>query len=210
MLNQKQVEKIFTKLAEVIKEPKTELEYINHFTLAMAVILSAQSTDKMVNKITRNLFKLVKTPADLLKMGEEKLKQHISSIGLFNTKAKNLMKLAEILVRDYDSKIPGDMKTLESLPGIGRKSANVILNVLFNQPTIGVDTHIFRVANRIGLANAKNVLQTELQLLKIVPKKWLMDAHHLLVLHGRYTCKARKPECERCVISEECDYVKLI
>ena len=196
----------FRRLAESNPAPETELEYVNPYTLLVAVALSAQATDVGVNKATRSLFAKVKTPQQMLELGEEELKQHIKTIGLFNTKAKNVMAAAQILVDEFGGEVPEERQKLEKLPGVGRKTANVILNVAFGQPTIAVDTHIFRVSNRTGLAPGKNPLQVELKLEKAVPEPFVTHAHHWLILHGRYICKARLPECWRCPVADLCVY----
>jgi endonuclease-3 len=197
---------IFTRLREANPEPRTELHYSNPFQLLIAVILSAQSTDVGVNKATRALFRKVKTPGAMLKLGEDGLKEHIKTIGLFNTKAKNIMKTCAILQEQHAGKVPEDRVALEALPGVGRKTANVVLNTAFGQPTIAVDTHIFRVSNRTGIAPGKNVNEVEQRLLRLVPDEFKQDAHHWLILHGRYTCIARKPRCQSCCISDLCEY----
>jgi len=197
---------IFTRLREANPEPGTELHYGNPFQLLIAVILSAQSTDVGVNKATRALFKKVRTPGAMLKLGEDGLKEHIKTIGLFNTKAKNIMKACAILQEQHAGKVPQNRAALEALPGVGRKTANVVLNTAFGQPTIAVDTHIFRVSNRTGIAPGKNVNEVEQRLLRLVPDEFKHDAHHWLILHGRYTCIARKPRCQSCCISDLCEY----
>jgi endonuclease-3 len=197
---------IFTRLREANPEPRTELHYGNPFQLLIAVILSAQSTDVGVNKATRALFKKVRTPGAMLKLGEDGLKEHIKTIGLFNTKAKNIMKACAILQEQHAGKVPQNRAALEALPGVGRKTANVVLNTAFGQPTIAVDTHIFRVSNRTGIAPGKNVNEVEQRLLRLVPDEFKHDAHHWLILHGRYTCIARKPRCQSCCISDLCEY----
>ena len=196
----------FRRLAEANPAPETELEYVNPYTLLVAVALSAQATDVGVNKATRSLFAKAKTPEQMLELGEEGLKQHIKTIGLYNTKAKNVIAAARILVDEYGGEIPQERDQLERLPGVGRKTANVVLNVAFGQPTIAVDTHIFRVSNRTGLARGKNPLEVELQLEKLVPATFVTHAHHWLILHGRYICKARTPECWRCPVIDLCAY----
>ena len=196
----------YRRLAEGDPSPRTELEFVNPYTLLVAVALSAQATDVGVNKATRSLFAKVKTPQAMLDLGEEALKDHIKTIGLFNTKAKNVIAAARILVEQHDGKIPRDRAALETLPGVGRKTANVVLNVAFGEPTIAVDTHIFRVANRTGLARGKTPLEVELGLEKITPAPFLAHAHHWLILHGRYVCKARTPECWRCPVIDLCAY----
>jgi len=196
----------FRRLAESNPAPETELEYVNPYTLLVAVALSAQATDVGVNKATRSLFAKVKTPEAMLELGEEGLKQHIKTIGLFNTKAKNVIAAARILVDEFGGEVPRERDKLETLPGVGRKTANVVLNVAFGQPTIAVDTHIFRVSNRTGLAPGKNPLEVELKLEKAVPETFVTHAHHWLILHGRYICKARTPECWHCPVSDLCAY----
>jgi endonuclease-3 len=184
--------------------PRTELIYHNNYTLLTAVILSAQATDISVNKATRILFKIADDPIKMLELGEEKLKKYISSIGLFNSKASNIIKLSKILIEEFNGEIPQNFEQLKSLPGVGRKTANVVLNCAFGKPTIAVDTHVFRVANRIGLVDEINVEKTEFALLKTIPKKFLYHAHHWLILHGRYVCIARKPKCHECKINNLC------
>jgi len=196
----------FRRLAESNPAPETELDYVNPYTLLVAVALSAQATDVGVNKATRLLFAKVKTPQQMLDLGEEGLKQHIKTIGLFNTKAKNVIAAARILVDEFGGEVPQERQKLEKLPGVGRKTANVVLNVAFGQPTIAVDTHIFRVSNRTGLAPGKNPLAVELKLEKVTPELFVTHAHHWLILHGRYTCKARLPECWRCPVADLCAY----
>ncbi|VAW78405.1 Endonuclease III [hydrothermal vent metagenome] len=197
---------IFTRLRNENPEPTTELNYSNPFQLLVAVALSAQSTDVGVNKATANLFKKVKTPQAMLKLGEQGLKEHIKTIGLYNTKAKNVIKACTLLVEQHRGKVPADRESLESLPGVGRKTANVILNTAFGQPTIAVDTHIFRVSNRTGIAPGKNVTEVERKLVKFIPDEFKQDAHHWLILHGRYTCIARKPRCGSCIIEDLCEF----
>lgn len=207
-MNRKNTDKIFEIWQEGDSHPKTELVYSNNYTLLVSVVLSAQSTDVGVNKATKELFKIADTPQKMAKLGEENLKKYINTIGLYNGKAKNVIALSKILVKEYDSQVPEDLDKLQSLPGVGRKTANVILNCAFGHPTIAVDTHVFRVSNRIGFVNEKDVLKTELALLKAIPKKWQTHAHHWLILHGRYVCQARKPKCEECKISEFCKMYK--
>ena len=197
---------LFRRLQELNPEPATELEYASPFELLVAVILSAQATDAGVNKATRRLFPLARTPAAMLALGEERLKQHIATIGLFNTKAKNVLATCRILVEQHGGEVPRTREALEALPGVGRKTANVVLNTAFGQETIAVDTHIFRVANRTGLARGANPLAVEQGLLRAVPPPYRRHAHHWLILHGRYTCKARRPECPRCPIRDLCEY----
>ena len=199
-------EELFSRLAELNPQPTTELEYRSPFELLVAVILSAQATDVSVNKATRGLFAIAGTPEKMLALGEAKLRRHISSIGLFNTKAANVIATCNILVDAHHSQVPQDREALEALPGVGRKTANVVLNTAFGQPTIAVDTHIFRVANRTGLAPGATVRQVEDKLLKAVPAHYRHDAHHWLILHGRYVCKARKPDCPQCVIRDLCAF----
>jgi endonuclease-3 len=198
--------KIFERLKAANPAPTTELHYRTPFELLVAVILSAQATDKSVNKATTKLFKVANTPRAILKLGEAGLKEYIKTIGLFNAKAKNIMATCRLLVEKHQGKVPDDRASLEALPGVGRKTANVILNTAFGQPTIAVDTHIFRVANRIGLAAGKTPLAVEKQLLEAVPKPFRHDAHHWLILHGRYVCTARKPHCVTCIIRDLCEY----
>lgn len=205
-MNREKRTEIFTRLRDANPHPTTELEYGNPFQLLVAVILSAQSTDVGVNKATAALFKKVRTPAALLKLGEEGLREYIKTIGLFNTKAKNIIKTCAILVERHGGKVPDDRAALEALPGVGRKTANVVLNTAFGHPTIAVDTHIFRVANRTGIAPGKNVAEVEQRLLRLVPDAFKQDAHHWLILHGRYTCVARKPRCQSCIISDLCEF----
>ncbi|MDC9822585.1 endonuclease III [Devosia sp. ZB163] len=200
------VEAIFGAFAAANPEPKGELEYVNPFTLLVAVVLSAQATDAGVNKATRGLFQLADTPEKMVALGVDGIEQRIKTIGLFRNKAKNVFALSQQLIENFDSKVPEDREALESLPGVGRKTANVVLNIAFSQPTIAVDTHLFRVANRTGLAPGSNPLAVERGLLKVVPDQYLLHAHHWLILHGRYVCKARKPECWRCVIREWCRF----
>ncbi|MFW5815691.1 MAG: endonuclease III [Wenzhouxiangella sp.] len=194
----------FKRLAEINPDPKTELEYRTPFELLVAVTLSAQATDVGVNKATRRLFPVANTPAAILALGEEGLKHYIKTIGLFNSKAKNVIATCRILLEQHGGEVPQSRQALEALPGVGRKTANVILNTAFGQPTMAVDTHIFRVANRTGLAPGKTVLAVEKALLKRVPKPYLLNAHHWLILHGRYTCKARKPLCAQCPVVDLC------
>jgi endonuclease-3 len=194
----------FRRLAEDNPAPETELRYVNPYTLLVAVVLSAQATDMGVNKATRALFAQIDTPAKMLALGEEGLRAHIRTIGLFNTKARNVIALSRMLIEEHGGEVPADRAALERLPGVGRKTANVVMNVAFGAETIAVDTHIFRVANRTGLAPGKTVLAVELKLEKAVPKPFLRHAHHWLILHGRYICKARRPECWRCPVSDLC------
>jgi endonuclease-3 len=206
MLKKPQIEEFFARLQKAMPNPRGELEYINPYTLLVAVVLSAQATDASVNKATEPLFKIADTPEKMVKLGEAKLKGFIKTIGLFNTKAKNVIRLSEMLIAEHGSKVPADREILQSLPGVGRKTANVVLNIAFGQPTMAVDTHIFRVGNRTGLAPGKDVLAVELQLEKRVPEPYRLHAHHWLILHGRYVCKARKPDCPICVVRDICQY----
>lgn len=200
------VVELFTRLRELDPHPTTELNYTTPFELLVAVVLSAQATDVGVNKATKKLYPVANTAKAILDLGEEKLKPYISTIGLFNSKAKNVIALCRILVEQYGGEVPDTREALEALPGVGRKTANVVLNTAFGHPTIAVDTHIFRVANRTGLAPGKDVRVVEDKLEKVVPLQFKQDAHHWLILHGRYVCKARKPECPRCVIRDLCRY----
>ncbi|MBN2647262.1 MAG: endonuclease III [Thiotrichales bacterium] len=197
---------IFQRLSAAIPEPETELEYASTFELLIAVILSAQATDKGVNLATRKLFPVANTPEALYALGVDGLKTYIKTIGLFNSKAENIIKTCKMLIDLHNSQVPDNRPALEALPGVGRKTANVVLNTAFGQATMAVDTHIFRVANRTGLAPGKTVLAVEKALLKNVPKDYLIPAHHLLILHGRYTCTARKPRCGACCIYDLCEY----
>ena len=201
-----QVFEFFRRLAELNPDPETELEYKDPYTLLVAVALSAQATDVSVNLATRKLFKIADTPEKMVALGEDGLKAHIKTIGLFNTKAKNVIALSEKLLAEHKGKVPQDRAALESLPGVGRKTANVVLNTAFGQETFAVDTHIFRVCNRTKLAPGKNPLEVELKLEKAVPAPFRRGAHHWLILHGRYVCKARKPECWRCPVVDLCPY----
>ncbi|MEN9597519.1 MAG: hypothetical protein RL236_1953 [Pseudomonadota bacterium] len=206
MMKTQQISRLFEQLAISIPEPRTELVYQSHFELLISVVLSAQATDKSVNKATARLFEIANTPEQILELGEEGLKIYIKTIGLFNTKAKNIILLCQKLLDLYNGEVPHGRTELESLAGVGRKTANVILNTAFGEPTIAVDTHIFRLANRIGLAHANTVLAVEKELEQVIPEKFKLDAHHLLILHGRYVCMARKPLCEKCVISGYCEF----
>ena len=200
------IEEFFRRLAAARPNPRGELEFINPFTLLVAVVLSAQATDASVNKATEPLFKVADTPAKMLKLGETRLKRYIKTIGLFNTKAKNVIALSGMLEREHGGQVPREREALEALPGVGRKTANVVLNVAFAEPTIAVDTHIFRLANRTGLAPGKSPHEVELGLLKRVPTAYRLHAHHWLILHGRYVCKARKPDCPACIVRDLCAY----
>jgi endonuclease-3 len=206
MLKKSEIEAFFARLQKAMPNPRGELEYVNPYTLLVAVVLSAQATDASVNKATEPLFKIADSPEKMVKLGEARLKGFIKTIGLFNTKAKNVIKLSEMLIKEHGSQVPADREILQSLPGVGRKTANVVLNIAFGQETMAVDTHIFRVGNRTGLAPGKDVLQVELQLEKRVPKPYRLHAHHWLILHGRYVCKARKPDCPVCVVRDICQY----
>jgi len=205
-MNAQKRQEIFQRLQQHIPEPATELHYHTPFELLVAVTLSAQATDKGVNKATAKLFPVANTPEAILALGEEGLKKYIKTIGLFNSKARHIIQACRILVEQHNSIVPEDRAALEALPGVGRKTANVILNTAFGHPTIAVDTHIFRVANRTRIAPGKTVLEVEKKLLKFVPDEFKLDAHHLLILHGRYTCVARKPRCGSCVIEDLCEY----
>ncbi len=205
-MNKEKRYEIFCRWREANPHPTTELKFNSTFELLIAVMLSAQSTDKGVNKATEKLFAVANTPEKILALGEEGLKEYIKTIGLYNTKAKNIIATCKILIEKYNSQVPDDRKALESLPGVGRKTANVVLNTAFGHPTIAVDTHIFRVANRTGIAKGKTVNEVEKTLLKVVPKEFLHDAHHWMILHGRYICTARNPKCRACLISDLCEY----
>ena len=196
----------FTRLQELNPHPKTELLYASVFELLIAVMLSAQSTDVGVNKVTRKLFPLADTPESMAALGLPGIKKAISSLGLYNAKAANVLATCQLLIERHDSQVPRQREALEALPGVGRKTANVVLNTAFGEPVMAVDTHIFRVANRTGLAKGKTVRQVEDKLLKAVPKQFLVDAHHWLILHGRYVCKARKPDCPNCVVRDLCGF----
>ena len=200
------VYEFFRRLEEREPEPKGELDYTNPYTLLVAVALSAQATDIGVNRATKGLFKVVATPQEMLNLGEDKLKQHIKTIGLFNTKAKNVIKAAQMLVDNFDGLVPKNREDLEKLNGVGRKTANVVLNMAFGQPTIAVDTHLFRVSNRTKMAPGKTPLAVELNLEKKIPKEFSLHAHHWLILHGRYICKARKPSCPICPVNDLCQF----
>ena len=200
------IDKFYRHLAAERPEPRSDLEFINPYTLLVAVVLSAQATDAGVNKATKPLFKKVDTAEKMVSIGEAKLKRYIKSIGLFNTKAKNVIKLSHILIDEHNGQVPNDQKALEALPGVGQKTANVVRNVAFSEPTIAVDTHIFRVSNRTGLAPGKTPAQVEEKLVKRTPDHWKLHAHHWLILHGRYVCKARKPDCTACVVYNLCCY----
>jgi len=205
-LNADKRHEIFTRLKEHNPNPTTELNYNSTFELLISVILSAQATDVGVNKATAKLYPVANTPEAIAKLGVAGLKKYIKTIGLYNTKAENVIKTCKALVQNHNSQVPDNRKDLEALPGVGRKTANVVLNTAFGHPTMAVDTHIFRVSNRTGIAPGKNVLEVEKKLLKHIPKEFLVDAHHWLILHGRYTCIARKPRCGSCIIEDVCDY----
>lgn len=207
-MDKNNIEKIFETFYNLNPEPKGELNSVNTYTLLVAIALSAQSTDVGVNKATKDLFEIVTTPQQMLELGEEKLIEYIRTIGLYKTKAKNVIKMAQQLVDLHNGEVPNDQKELEALAGVGRKTANVLRNICFGEPTIAVDTHVFRISNRIGLAPGKNVLEVEKGLAKVIPEKYLVPSHHWLILHGRYICKARKPECHNCPISKYCEYYK--
>ncbi len=200
------IDQIFQRFSKQNPTPKTELNYTNHYTLLVAVMLSAQTTDIGVNKATKILFKLIQTPEDMVKLGEDKLRKHIKTIGLCNTKSKNIINTSKILIENYNSQIPSTLEDLIHLPGIGTKTARVILNTAFNQPEIAVDTHVLRTSTRIGISNKKSTASVERDLNQIIPTPWKKHAHHWLVLHGRYICKARSPLCNKCFISDLCDY----
>tara|TARA_Y100001970_G_scaffold289403_1_gene419626 strand:- start:1391 stop:2041 length:651 start_codon:yes stop_codon:yes gene_type:complete len=202
------INKLFKLLSQKINNPRTELKYKNQYTFLISVVLSAQATDKSVNASTKELYKIVKEPKDMIKLGEKKLRNYIKTIGLYNSKAKNIINLSKILINKYNNKIPKDFDSLTGLPGVGNKTASVYQNEILNIPRIAVDTHVFRVSNRIGIVETNNTDDTQKQLEIITPKKWLKKAHHLFIWHGRYTCKARKPLCEICVISNICKYYK--
>jgi endonuclease-3 len=205
-MNPEKRRQIFERLKAANPEPRTELEYRTPFELLVSVILSAQATDKSVNAATRILYPVARTPADILALGEEKLATHIKTIGLFRTKAKNIIATCRLLLEQHAGRVPESRDALEALPGVGRKTANVVLNTAFGHATIAVDTHIFRVSNRTGIAPGKDVRTVEDKLMKFVPEAYRQDAHHWLILHGRYVCKARVPECPRCVIVDLCEY----
>jgi len=200
------IDEFYRRLQEQLPEPKGELNYVNPYTLLVAVVLSAQATDIGVNKATGPLFKVVQTPEEMVALGEAKLRNYIKTIGLFNAKAKNTIGLSKLLIEKHNSEVPRDRDALEALPGVGRKTANVVLNMAFGEPTIAVDTHIFRIGNRTGLAPGKTPLAVEKKLEKSTPKHYKLHAHHWLILHGRYVCKARKPDCAACVVTDLCRF----
>lgn len=205
-MTKKQVQTFFERLREQRPEPTTELNFSSPFELLIAVMLSAQATDVSVNKATDKLYPVANTPEQILALGLVGLKSYIKTIGLYNSKAENVIKTCEILIGQHHSQVPDNRKDLEALPGVGRKTANVVLNTAFGQPTMAVDTHIFRLGNRTGLALGKNVLEVEQRLIKVIPKEFMLDAHHWLILHGRYCCIARKPKCGECVVSDVCNW----
>lgn len=205
-MNSDKRHQIFVRLYEQNPEPRTELEYSSPFELLIAVMLSAQATDVSVNKATRQLFPIANTPESLLALGVDSVKHYIRTIGLFNTKAENVIKTCALLINEHQGIVPQTREALESLPGVGRKTANVVLNTAFRQPAMAVDTHIFRVSNRTGIAKGKNVLEVEKRLMRCVPKEFLLDAHHWLILQGRYVCTARKPRCGSCIIEDLCEF----
>ncbi len=201
-----EIHEFYSRLRERNPEPKGELEHVNPYTLLVAVVLSAQATDEGVNKATRKLFEEADTPEKMVTLGEGHVRERIKTIGLYRNKSKNVIALSEQLIASHDSQVPRDREALQSLPGVGRKTANVVLNMAFGEPTMAVDTHIFRIGNRTGLAPGKNVDEVEQKLLKVTPEEFMLHAHHWLILHGRYTCKARKPECPVCPVSDICKY----
>jgi endonuclease-3 len=205
-MDKKIIHEIFTRFRKANPKPATELKYHNHFELLIAVILSAQATDVSVNKATEKLFRVANTPEKILNLGETTLKSYVKTIGLYKGKAANIIKTCKILIEKFNSRVPDTREELEELPGVGRKTANVILNTCFGEPVIAIDTHIFRVAQRIGLAKGKTPLEIEHQLMKVIPKNFIHDAHHWLILHGRYVCTARKPRCPDCLINDLCEY----
>ena len=205
-MNKTKRQEIFRRLREENPDPQTELNYSSTFELLIAVVLSAQATDKSVNKATAKLYPVANTPEAIYALGEDGLKEYIKTIGLFNSKASNVIKACKMLMDEHDSIVPDNRKDLEALPGVGRKTANVVLNTAFRQVAMAVDTHIFRISNRTGLAKGKNVVEVEKALMRHVPKEFILDAHHWLILHGRYICVARKPKCAACIISDLCDF----
>jgi endonuclease-3 len=207
-MKNKEIDKVFKILKKKNPSPTTELNYENVFTLLVAVVMSAQSTDKGVNKATDKLFKIANTPEKMMKLGEKKIRDFIKNIGLYNSKAKNVFLLSKIIFEEFNSEVPSSREKLVKLPGVGRKTANVVLNTYFNKPFIAVDTHLFRLGNRLGIAKGKNPLEVENNYLKIIPKWAIKDAHHWLILHGRYVCKARNPQCEQCSIRDFCEFFK--
>jgi len=200
------IDRIFRLLSKENPNPKTELQYINQYTFLISVVLSAQSTDVSVNKVTKDLFKIVKNPKEMLDLGEKNLKKFIKTIGLYNAKAKNIILLSKQIIKKYDGKIPQEFDQLVSLPGVGNKTASVYQNTILKIPRIAVDTHVYRVSNRLGIVKTKTADQTQLQLEKIIPKKWKTNAHHLLIFHGRRICKSQNPSCEQCFLNKWCSY----
>ena len=200
------IDKIFKLLSKEIPHPKTELKYINQYTFLISVVLSAQSTDVSVNKATKNLFKIAKNPKEMVELGEKNLKKFIKTIGLYNSKAKNIILLSKQIIKKYNNKIPEEFDKLVSLPGVGNKTASVYQNAILKLPRIAVDTHVFRVSNRLGIVRTKTADQTQLQLEKIIPKKWKTNAHHLLIFHGRRVCKSQNPSCDQCLLNKWCSY----
>jgi endonuclease-3 len=207
-MNRAQIVEIYRRLSLVHPDPETELDYVNPYTLVVAVALSAQATDVGVNKATKALFKIADTPAKMVALGEDVVRDHIKTIGLYRNKAKNVIKLSQMLLDDYDGEVPQTREDLIRLPGVGRKTANVVLNEAFGHPTMAVDTHIFRVSNRTGMAPGKDPLEVELNLLRVTPEEYLGGGHHWILLHGRYVCKARTPECYACTVQDICRYSK--
>ena len=205
-MSRKNIQEFYRRLEESDPDPKGELNYVNEYTLLVAVVLSAQATDIGVNRATQKLFQFIVTPEAMVELGEDKLISHIKSIGLYRTKAKNVIGLSKKLISDHNSKVPRTRDALVKLPGVGRKTANVVLNIAFGEPTIAVDTHIFRIGNRTGIAPGKNVKEVEQALLERTPKQFMLHAHHWLILHGRYVCKARKPDCPGCIVSNLCRF----
>ncbi|MDL2284315.1 endonuclease III [Oxalobacter sp. OttesenSCG-928-P03] len=205
-MNRRKIRKIMQRLEAAIPEPKSELAYASPFELLAAVMLSAQATDISVNKATQKLFPVANTPEAIIALGEEGLHPYLKTLNLYPTKSRNLVKTAQILLEKFEGKVPGTREELQTLPGVGRKTANVVLNAAFNQPVMAVDTHIFRVANRTGIAPGKNVTEVEEKLVRVIPKEFLLNAHHWLLLHGRYTCTARSPGCGNCLIQDLCEY----
>ena len=206
-MDKSSINSVYRTLAKKIGEPKTELNYKNSYTFLVSVVLSAQATDKSVNAATKDLFRVVKNPKDMIDLGERKLKRYIKTIGLYNSKAKNVINLSKVLVKEYKGKVPTDFKDLTNLSGVGNKTASVYQNEILDIPRIAVDTHVYRVSNRVGLAKTKTADETQEVLERITPKKWLKTAHHLLILHGRYTCKSQNPLCGGCVIYKQCSYI---
>ncbi len=206
MMKKPQIEELYSRLSAADPEPEGELDYRNDYTLLVAVVLSAQATDVGVNKATKELFKIADTPAKMLKLGESKVRDYIKTIGLYRNKAKNVIGLSQKLIDEHGGEVPRDRDSLVALPGVGRKTANVVLNIAYGEPTIAVDTHIFRISNRLGLAPGKDVTAVEAALEKRTPAHWKRHAHHWLILHGRYVCKARKPECWHCIVNDLCGY----